>query len=261
MSYTRLEMIGGVARLWLDRPEAKNRLNKAFLEEIVSQVSGLDAATTALILTAPGQDVFSAGYDIDEIPAGAPLAALHAFEADNPIEKAGAALTGLPFPTLCAVNGKLYGGAMELLLSCDIRLGAEHSEYCLPPARLGVMYEPLGLWRLLQTVGYANACEMVFTAVPVPAPRARETGLINRVLPFDQLQDTALKMAQAMARLAPLTLHNSKTALQAIQRLTAPTSAMDEQLKQLRLSCFQSEDVVEGRRAFLEKRPPVFKGK
>lgn len=261
MSFTRFERQGRVAILTLCRTEAMNRLNKEFLKEIEDHIRSIDPSeTAALILTNDGTQVFSAGFDIEEIPAGASMEVLEEFEKHNPIEMTGFALETCPVPVICLVNGKLYGGAMELLMASDIRWASEDSEFCLPPARLGVMYEPTGLWRMIEGLGYSATAEMVFTAAVLKPNRALELGLISRILPKDQLLEEGIKLAQHISTLAPLTIQNSKKALRAIQSLTRPSPEEIQNLKKLRIACFQSEDVQEGKRAFLEKRKPVFKG-
>ena len=157
------------------------------------------------------------------------------------------------------IHGFCMGGGLELAATCDIRLTADTGTFCMPPARLGALYSGEGLLRFVNLIGVANTCEIFYTACHFDAQRAHQMGLVNHVVPAAELEQRTGDIAQQIVRNAPLSVKNTKTSLAHVLRFQ-DFSQHAETLKRLRDACMQSDDFQEGRRAFLEKRPPVFRG-
>jgi len=158
------------------------------------------------------------------------------------------------------IHGYCMGGGLELAATCDIRLAAETGQFRMPPARLGVLYSGEGLLRFVNLIGIANTCEIFYTACTFDAPHAREIGLLNHVVPTTELEPYTYDMARQIAQNAPLSVQHTKQLLALIQSFQ-DFSQHAETIQRLRDICLQSDDLQEGRRAFLEKRPPVFQGR
>jgi enoyl-CoA hydratase/carnithine racemase len=180
----------------------------------------------------------------------------------NPFETALAALDEFRFPVVAALNGHAIGGGLELALACDLRIAAEGAKLGMPPARLGLIYSHTGLRRFVDAIGAPRTRELFFTARNVTADVALNWGLVNRVVPDEELADEAVAWAAGIAANAPLSLEGNKGALRA---LLAAEGALDPEVERelvaLREACFRSEDFREGVRAFGEKRAPEWKGR
>ena len=157
------------------------------------------------------------------------------------------------------IYGFCMGGGVVMAMGADMRIGSDDSVYCIPVARLGVSYPIAAIDRLNHLVGPAHASDLLFTARHVDAAEAARIGLINRVVPKADLESHVRALAQQIAANAPLTVRASKLAVGEVQR---PRSERDEQLWNDAMNqCMGSEDFVEGRRAFAQRRPPQFKGR
>ena len=211
-------------------------------------------------MTATGP-VFSAGYDIGNLPRGEFAEEAEALVA-HPFHEAVAALDAYPFPAVAALNGHAIGGGLELALSCDLRVASEEAKLGMPPARLGLVYSHTGLRRFIDAIGAPRTRELFFTARQVPVGTALEWGLVNEVVGPDELADRAVAYAARIASHAPLSLQGNKRAL---GKLLAAEGELDpeieRELAELREACFRSEDFREGVRAFAEKRPPQWRGR
>jgi enoyl-CoA hydratase/carnithine racemase len=242
-----------VVRLTIDNPAKRNALDHAILDAIAVTVPTLDAR--CLLITAAGP-VFSAGYDIGGLPKDEFAHRAEALVA-HPFHDAIAALDAFPFPSVAALNGHAIGGGLELALSCDLRLAAEDAKLGMPPARLGLVYSHTGLRKFVDAIGAARTRELFFTARAVNAQQAERWGLVNTVVPGDELAGRAVEQAAEVAALAPLSQRGNK---RVIGELLAAEGALDpgteRELVELREACFRSDDFYEGVRAFAEKRPP-----
>ena len=211
-------------------------------------------------MTATGP-VFSAGYDIGNLPRGEFAAEAEALVA-HPFHEAVAALDAYPFPAVAALNGHAIGGGLELALSCDLRVASEAARLGMPPARLGLVYSHTGLRKFVDAIGAPRTRELFFTARQVPAGTALEWGLVNEVVGPDELADRAVAYAARIASLAPLSLQGNKRAL---RELVAAAGELDPEVERelvaLREACFHSEDLFEGVRAIAEKRQPRWQGR
>ena len=200
--------------------------------------------------------MFSAGYDIGGLPKDEFAHRAEALVA-HPFHDAIAALDAFPFPSVAALNGHAIGGGLELALSCDLRLAAEDAEVGMPPARLGLVYSHTGLRTFIDAIGAARTRELFFTARSISAQQAERWGLVNAVVPGDELEERAVEQAAEMAALAPLSQRGNK---RVIGELLAAEGALDpdteRELVELREACFRSDDFYEGVRAFAEKRKP-----
>jgi enoyl-CoA hydratase/carnithine racemase len=244
-----------VARLTIDSQAKRNALDRELLDAFAGVLGEVECR--CLVLTAAGS-IFSAGYDIGDLS--------DADEAEDvvahPFEAALAALDAFPFPAVAALNGHAIGGGLELALACDLRLAAASAKLGMPPARLGLIYSHTGLRRFLDAIGAPRTRELFFTARNVDAQTALSWGLVNRVVPDEELAAAAVDLAGAIAANAPLSLEGNKRAIGA---LLAAQGALDpvveRELVALRESCFGSEDFREGLQAFAEKRPPRWRGR
>jgi enoyl-CoA hydratase len=247
-----------VAFVRLNRPEKMNALSGEMLDELgrVFERVALEADVRAVVLTGAGERAFSAGTDIYELQQldaeGARLASLRGQQVCEVIENC-------PVPVIAAVNGVAAGGGCELALSCHIRLASSAAEFSLPETKLGMIPAYGGTQRAARAIGLSRALELMLAGRTLSATDALRYGLINRIAEPSRLLDEAEAMARTISGLAPLAI---RACLKAVTRGISLTLEQGLELEaELFSSLFETEDVREGTRAFLEKRPPVFKGR
>jgi enoyl-CoA hydratase/carnithine racemase len=247
-----------VARLTIANPAKRNALDHEILDAFAATLPELDAR--CLLVTADGP-VFSAGYDIGNLPRGDFADRAEALVA-HPFHAAIEALAAYPYPSVAALNGHAIGGGLELALTCDLRLAAEEARLGMPPARLGLVYSHTGLRRFVDTIGAARTRELFYTARNVSARTALQWGLVNDVVAPEELEAEAVAYAARIAGHAPLSLRGNKRTLRELLAAEGELDpAVERELVELREACFRSEDFFEGVRAFAEKRPPRWTGR
>jgi enoyl-CoA hydratase/carnithine racemase len=247
-----------VARLTIANPSKRNALDQAILDGIAQAVRGLDARC---VLLTGSDGMFSAGYDIGDIPSE-----VFAEEAErlvaHPFAGAIDALEQYPYPTVAALNGHAIGGGLEVALSCDLRVAAAGIRLGMPPAKLGLIYSHTGIRKFLDVIGAARTRELFLIGRNVDAETAERWSLVNEVVPGPELAEHALALAREIAGNAPLSLAGNKRVLRELLAAEAQLEpAVEQELVALRAACFQSEDFREGVRAFGEKRKPRWQGR
>ena len=245
----------GVATIRLNRPAQRNSLRDADLRWLLDTFAALDAdrSVRVVVLTADTQGqtrpVFCAGYDVGGFDGGQHDPRL--------FEKVPDALEDLRPITVCALGGSAYGGATDLVLACDLRVGLAGTEFRMPAAALGLHYYPSGLRRYVSRLGLNDAQRAFLTAQPLPVERLQQLGLFAEVAPDAEAFATALQaLVQQVAALAPL-------AAQATKRSLVEIAAGDFDAARLRdreTSTLRSADFAEGRAAFAARRTPRFTG-
>jgi enoyl-CoA hydratase len=259
MAYENLlfQVEDGIAVLTMNRPKALNALNSRTLAELdeVLQAEARDPAVRALVVTGAGDKAFVAGADIAEMVAMTSAQARAFAELG---QRAFARLEGLPVPTIAAVNGFALGGGGELALACDLVYASDRARFGQPEVNLGLLPAWGGTQRLARRVGTMRALEMILTGETLDAARARETGLCLEVLAPEALLPHAKAKARAIASRGPLAVAAAKRVLRAgADAGLAQGLALEVEAFGL---VFTSEDMREGTKAFLEKRPPRFRG-
>jgi enoyl-CoA hydratase/carnithine racemase len=250
------EPADGVARLTIANPERRGALDHEILDTLADQARTLEAR--CLVIRGSGE-VFSAGYDIGNLEeqefeeSAARLVA-------HPFQDAIEALEAYRYPVVAEINGHAIGGGLELALTCDIRLAAREARFGMPPARLGLIYSHTGLAKFIDACGAANTAELFFIGEPVDALRAERMGLVNELVDRDGLGERVLTLAAAIAANAPLSLAGNKRVIRTL-RARPLSPEVEQELIELRESCFASDDFREGVRAFAEKRKPVWRGR
>jgi enoyl-CoA hydratase len=252
-----------ICTIIFNRPEKRNALAPLMLFQFADLLNSLkeEGEIRCLVLRGAGDKAFSAGYDISEIPKDMTPEMAAAFKAKNPLHSGLQSIIDFPYPVIAMLNGHAFGAGCDLAMTCDLRIAAGNAQMGLPPAKLGIIYQPGGILRMINTVGLANAKEIFFTGRSYAAPKAQEMGMVHYVLPQDQLSSFTYEMAREISENAPLSLKGMKVIFNKIflsQKLN-PKDA--EEIEALRLQAFNSEDIKEGQRAFKEKRKPVFKGR
>jgi enoyl-CoA hydratase len=249
-----------IAVITMNRPEALNARNIRMREELLTAVQDAsdDPEVRVVILTGTGR-AFSVGRDLKEAAASAPSGPIEARASRALSTNDTRVLELMPKPVIAAINGLALGGGLELALCCDLRIVSEGAQLGLPEAARGIMPGGGGTQRLPRLIGRALALQMMFTAEPLSAQEALRIGLVNQVVPADELMPTAEAMARSMVSRAPLSLRFIKESVRKGLDLS-----LDEGLAlegDLATILATSEDSREGPRAFVEKRPPVWKGR
>jgi enoyl-CoA hydratase len=251
----RLEIEDGIAVLTVDRPEVRNALDGETVAEIHRALDAIEAdgSVRVLIVTGAGEKVFVAGADVKSLLARTTRDVL---EAVN--NRLFSRLDGLAIPTIAAINGWALGGGLEFALACDLRVAAEHAKLGLPETGLGIIPGAGGTQRLPRIVGLGHAKEMVLCGTIHDAESARSIGLVNRVVPGDELLATVRELADRIRKRAPIAVQLGKLAVNASGSLPADVGAQLEIVAQSVLN--STADMKEGMTAFLEKRDPDYRG-
>ena len=251
MTNILLEKKGLYAVATINRPKALNALNSEVLsdlDELVRTVSA-DADIRALVITGSGEKAFVAGADIGEMSTLTPAEGEAFGKHGNDVFRK---LETLPIPTIAAVNGFALGGGCELSMSCDIRLCADTAVFGQPEAGLGITPGFGGTQRLARLVSPGMAKQLIYTAKNIKADEAYRIGLVNAVYPLDELLPAAEKMAETIAKNAPIAVRACKKAInEGLEAKMDDAVVIEEKLFG---SCFQTADQIEGMSAFLEKR-------
>jgi enoyl-CoA hydratase/carnithine racemase len=250
-----------VARLTVRNPGKRNALDHEILDAIASAMEELDdGIETRCVIITGSEGMFSAGYDIGDIPDE-----VFAQEAErlvaHPFSRAIEALERFPFPTLAAINGHALGGGLELAVTCDLRLAATGTKLGMPPAKLGLIYSHTGIQKFLDTVGPARTRELFFTGRNVTAERAEQIGLVHEVAPPEAIDSTSVELAAEIAGNAPVSLKGNKRIITDLLTFPRLSEKLEREVIELRLSSFRTQDFREGVRAFGEKRKPRWQGR
>ena len=253
-----LERAAGVVTLRLNRPKALNALDADTLHALARALDSAerDAAARALIITGAGDKAFSAGADIAAMAEMAPVDG-HPYSALG--HAVLARVDDCRLPVVAALNGVALGGGLELALACDLVVASERARVGLPEITLGLIPGFGGTQRLVRRIGLARARELIYLGTMVGAGDAQRLGIVDRVVPAERLADEATALAGELAQRAPLALRQAKRATRAAVETTLEAGLRLE--IEAFAATFASEDRVEGLRAFLEKRPPQWKGR
>ncbi len=250
---------GRVGYVIFNNPERHNAVSLEMWETTarILEDFGKDDEVRVVVLTGAGGKAFVSGADIskfeDERSNEEAIA-----RYNKTVERANAAVYDYPKPTIAMIRGYCIGGGLGLSLCCDLRICSDNSRFAVPAAKLGLGYGYPGLKKLVDVVGPSFAKEIFYTARQFDAEEARMMGLVNRVVPADELEAYVKKYAEMIGDNAPLTIATTKFVIGQVvkedsQRDLAKAAAMV-------MHCFESKDYVEGRRAFMEKRKPAFTG-
>jgi enoyl-CoA hydratase len=248
----------GVAVVTLDRPEALNALDQALLGQLRERLEELakDGAARVVVLTGAGERAFAAGADIKEM-AGMDVEQARAWGQLG--HDVASLLETMAKPTIAAVNGFALGGGCELALACDIRYASTTAKLGQPEVNVGIIPGWGGTQRLARVVGLGLAKDLVLSGRTVDAEEALRMGLVSAVFPPAELMPRTLELARALAAKSPLVLAAAKRMLNRSLQGALDTGLSEEVAAFAEL--FASEDQKEGMAAFIERRPPLFKGR
>ena len=247
-----------VAVVVLNNPARGNALGAATIDALASTMEQLaDQDLRAAVLTGRGE-CFCAGFDIREIdpdqPADQPL-------PDEQLERAIRALTGFPAPVVAALNGDAYGGGLDLVLACDLRVAHPDVRVAMTPCKLGIVYPAAGLLRFLVRLGPQTCRRLFLTAAAIEAAEAQRLGVIDEIVEREAVLEHASALAQRIAGNAPLAVQGTRRALQALESRLVVEPELAAELDRLKHESYTSRDLREGLLAFKERRKPEFEGR
>lgn len=250
MEFVTYEAEGQIGLITICRPKALNALNSAVLGELDEVLDNVDLQTIrALILTGAGEKSFVAGADIAEMSSLTKAEGEAFGKKGNDVFRK---LEKFPIPVIAAVNGFALGGGCEIAMSCDIRICSENAMFGQPETGLGITPGFGGTQRLARLIGAGMAKEMIYAARNISAEDAYRIGLVNKVCPQEELMPAARKLAENIARNAPIAVRNSKKAIdEGLQTDIDQAIVIEEKMFG---DCFETADQKEGMSAFLERR-------
>jgi enoyl-CoA hydratase/carnithine racemase len=251
---------GRVGWLIFNQPEKHNAMSYSMWQAVPKAIAAFEAdpAIRVIVLTGAGEKAFVSGADISEFEEKrSGEEAIRLYDAAG--EAAQSAIINASKPTIARIRGICIGGGLAIALNTDVRICSDNSIFAVPAARLGLGYRYSGIKRLVDIVGPAFAKEIFFSARKFTAEDARIMGLVNRVVPEAELEATVNAFAATVSGNAPLTMKAAKLAIDAAKEDADKrrTAEIDAAIK----ACFSSQDYIEGRRAFMEKRKPKFEGR
>jgi len=251
---------GRIGYLTFNNPERHNAVSLEMWEAAAGYLDAFrdDEDIRVVVVTGAGGKAFISGADISKFEKErASEAGVARYNAA--VDRANDAFSHFPKPTIAMIRGYCIGGGLGLALCCDLRICTEGSKFAVPAAKLGLGYRYDGLKKLVDLVGPSFAKEIFYTARQFTAAEAQAMGLVNRVLPDGELGDYVRRYAETIAGNAPLTVDSVKFIVE--QAVTDESRRDLSRCEALVQACFASNDYIEGRKAFMEKRKPVFTGR
>jgi methylmalonyl-CoA decarboxylase len=251
-------VVGQVGIITLEDRHKHNVIGARLATGVMAALESLQAQQVRAIVlrAAAGMHVWSAGHDIDELPPGGrdPLG------YNDPLEGLIRAVRTFPAPVIAMVHGTVWGGAVDLVLSCDLAVADETASFAITPANLGLPYNITGLLHFLGRLPINVIKEMFFTAAPIDARKAKDWLLINHLVPWDRLESFTLELAATMATKSPLAIAVIKEQLRVLSDYQPIAAQVYERVQGLRREAYDSSDYLEGLNAFAQKRQPIFRG-
>jgi enoyl-CoA hydratase/carnithine racemase len=250
----------GVGVITFNNPEKRNAMSLDMWEGMGAALTELrdDDAVRVVVLVGAGDKAFVSGADISQFEKVRHNAAASE-EYSRKSEAQRALLANYPKPTISCIRGFCLGGGMQVAMLTDIRIAAEDSQFGIPAAKLGIAYGYDGLRNLVSLVGPSWARLIMYTGMRIASAEALRIGLVERVVPTNELWGATMEIATTISTNAPLAIKAAKVTI--AQVLKDPTDRDMGAIKQIGVDCMDSEDFREGRQAFMEKRKPQFKGK
>ena len=256
MSLIQTKDSGNIATIAFDNYAKRNALSAALIAEIIAALDQFQAKRMRAVVlrSARNENVWSAGHDVDELPK----ADIDPLPYSDPLQQLLRAVKGFPAPVIGMVHGSVWGGACDLVMSCDLVYGDETCTFAITPAKLGLPYNAAGLLNFLNRVPLSIAKEMFFTAEPVSAQRAERVNIINQLVPQADLEERVYALARTIAARSPQAIKAAKEAMHVMSEAIAINPSTYERLQGLRRDVYFGPDYREGIQAFTEKRPAKF---
>jgi methylmalonyl-CoA decarboxylase len=258
MALVQTETRDNIGILTLDNGLKLNALSEALVAGVVGALADFRARKIPVVIlrAAEGARVWSAGHDVKELPHKKrdPLS------YNDSLERLLRAVEEYPGPVIAMVHGGVWGGACDLIMTCDMVIADESAQFAMTPVKLGVPYNSTGILHFMNRLPLNIAKEMFFTAEPVPAERALQVGIVNHLVPAAELFDFTLKLAAVITTRSLLSIEVIKEQFRILSKAFPISPADFERIQGLRRRVYDSNDYEEAITAFLEKRPPVFTG-
>ncbi|MCX7971362.1 MAG: methylmalonyl-CoA decarboxylase [Negativicutes bacterium] len=247
-----------VGIITLNNPKKLNSLSEALVGGVIGALDEFRAGRVpVVVMRAPaGQKVWSAGHDVKELPRKNrdPLGYF------DSLENLLRAVEEYPGPVIAMVHGSVWGGACDLIMTCDMVIADETAAFAMTPAKLGVPYNASGILHFMNRLPINIAKEMFFTAELMPAERAHRVGIVNHLVGSDQLEEFTFKLAKVITTRSALSIEVIKEQFRIFSKAYPLSPSVFERIQGLRRRVYDSHDYEEAISAFLEKRQPVFKG-
>ena len=239
-----------VATITLARPAKHNLLEIADMGAFTALLDDIDARDDirVLLLTGAGERTFCAGVDLGAVR--------ETDWSDNPLERLCDRMEAMTMPVVCALNGNVYGGACDVALACDFRIGVDGMKLVMPPARLGVMFHESGLRRFVERLGPQVARRLFLASEVMDADELVRIGFLDRAVARGDFPRAVETFVDELVGMSPLAVRGMKRAINEISRGTLDAARLKDEI----LACFASEDLIEGLAASRQKRKPEFKG-
>jgi len=247
-----------IGMITLNNPRKRNALSTELINDLCAALEEMkQQAVRVVVLRAPaGSTVFSSGHDVRELPTNG----RDPMTYDDPLRRVIRKIELFPMPVVAMIEGSVWGGACELVMSCDLIVSADDSTFAITPAKLGMPYNISGVQNFLTTGGMPLCKEMLFTAQPLPVKRLVDRGIVSHAVPKQELESVTVTIAEQISKNSPLVMGLLKEELRllSISHNLGPETI--ERVQAMRRQVYDSADYQEGIRAFLEKRPPSFQG-
>ena len=256
-----VEQRGPIASVVFNRPAQRNALTGAMLEALKRFLleRASDTSLRVVVLRGAGGKAFSSGSDFTDLRRAQDRGVVPS-SPDDPFEHTLRALVEFPLPLIALIRGFAVGGGCALAAACDIRIAAESSRLGMPPAKLGLLYSQNELRPFLDLIGPGRTKLLFYSGRLFSATEALGFGLVDEVVPDEQVEAHTYQLAEEIANNAPLSVKNTKRVLNILTRLSLDAADLDE-IEKLVRATQASQDLQEGQRAFLEKRRPRFVGR
>ena len=259
MALISSEYSAGIGTITLQNPAKRNCLSGEMISGILSALDAFEkqSAIVVIIRAEKNSKVWSAGHDVNELPKPGrdPL------PYGGPLECLLRRFQEFPGAVIALVQGSVWGGACDLAFSCDILIGDETASFAMTPAKIGIPYNPSGLIHFINILGINKAKEMFFTAEPINARDSFNLGILNHLVPAEEIEPFTATVAARICRNSPLAIRSFKRQFRLLSSGLPLPAETFELIQSIRRQVYDSKDYSEGIQAFHEKRLPVFRGK